>query len=326
MNKFIKYLTITLAIFGIFFIFISIKTIYLEKPKNDDLIISETKNRVGELDLIKTQEMEEVELEIIEEKQDNEPGEKSSESPISIKNPINLEEQLVTHLLDIKSGSSSKGIAFSKDDKELWVTLLMNKSTGIRIFNPKTGEELESINLNGNGGVEVIFSQDGTKAYVSQMETAKIFEIDTNTKEILRILNTNSAWTKVLKLSPDEKMIYASNWVGNNVSEIDLITGILKQNISTVKTPRGIYVTRDGKILYVAGFKDGEIQKINLETEEKQIIYQAGGAMRHIVADEEKNILYIYDMGQGKILKVSLENDEIKEFAKTDTNPNTIAL
>lgn len=31
-------------------------------------------------------------------------------------------------------------------------------------------------------------------------------------------------------------------------------------------------------------------------------------------------------MGQGKILKVSLENDEIKEFAKTDTNPNTIAL
>ena len=62
-----------------------------------------------------------------------------------------------------------------------------NFVTGIRIFDPLTGKKLASINLDDGGGVEIIFSNDNTKAYVSQMETARIFEIDTNTKKVISI-------------------------------------------------------------------------------------------------------------------------------------------
>ena len=238
----------------------------------------------------------------------------------------NLPDQLVNCFYRISGVPSPKGIAFSPDGQEFWVTSLMNKARGVVVFDSKTGKHKKDIVLPGGGGVEIIFNASGSRAFVSQMETGRVFEIDAETKEILRAFDTKSSWTKVLALSPTEDFLYASNWSGNNVSIIDLESGKVLSHISTVFTPRGIYVTKDGSTLYVAGFANGEIQKINLQTGERLLLHRSGGAMRHIVGDEEKGILYVSDMGKGLIFKVDIKNNEVKEFVKTDTNPNTIAL
>ena len=235
-------------------------------------------------------------------------------------------DQLVHHLFNINHVPSPKGAAFTPDGKEIWITLLLNKSRGVSIFSALDGKKIEDIYLAGSGGVEVIFSSDGKKAYISQMETAKIFEINTETKQVLRVFNTESTWTKVLALSKDEKTLFASNWSGNDVSEIDLEEGKLRRRIPTVKTPRGIYPTGDGNFLYVAGFDKGEIEKIDLRTGIGRVVYTSGGAMRHIVADEDKGILYFSEMAQGVILRLFLEDDRVEKFVHTDYNPNTLVL
>jgi len=217
-------------------------------------------------------------------------------------------------------------VAITPDNKEIWTTLLLNAKKGVSIFNTLTGENTADINLAGAGGVEVIFSGNGQKAYISQMETAQIFEIDTKTKKILRTFSTNSSWTKIIELSADEKTLFASNWCGDDISEIDLTTGRLRRRIPTVDTPRGLYPTTDGKTLYVAGFGNGEIEKIDLATGKGKIIYNSGGAMRHIVADEERGLLYISDMAKNVIWQLSLKNDQVTKFVNTDRNPNTIAF
>jgi len=237
----------------------------------------------------------------------------------------NIEGQLVKHLFDIESVPSPKGVAFTSDGKEIWSTLLLNKSRGVSIFSTLNGKKIKDINLENGGGVEVIFSSDGKRAYVSQMETARIFEIDTQTKEILRIFESQSTWTKEMEFSKDEKFLYASNWCGDDVSEIDIKNGELKRRISTVDTPRGIYVTFDNN-LYVSGFANGDIQKIDLKTGKKEILLTTNGAMRHIAADEVDKILYFSDMGTDSIWKLYLETDEVEKFAGTDHNPNTIVL
>ena len=234
--------------------------------------------------------------------------------------------QPINCLYEVSGVPSPKGIAFRPDGKEFWVTSLMNKARGVVVFDAEAGSHVKDIRLPDGGGVEIIFNAEGSKAFISQMETGRVFEIDSATKEILRTFDTKSSWTKFLALSPAEDLLYASNWVGNNVSVIDLQTGQLLRNIPTVNTPRGIYVTKDGDYLYVAGFDKGQIQKINLQTKESSILYQSQGAMRHITADEEKGILYFSDMARGVVLKLDLETDKVEEFAKTDTNPNTISL
>ncbi len=236
------------------------------------------------------------------------------------------EGQLVQYLFDISGVPAVKGVAVSLDGKEIWAALLLNKHRGVSIFSTVDGNKITDIDLYGGGGVEIVFSRDGTKAYISQMETAKVYEIDTKTKEILKIFNTKSSWTKVLEISPDGTKLYASNWLGNNISEFDLVSGKLLRNIKTVKTPRGTYVTKDGKYIYVAGYGKGEIQKINLEDNTTKIIFKSGGAMRHFAYDEEKGILYISDMAKNVIWKLDLATDNVTQFAKTDSHPNTIAL
>ena len=237
-----------------------------------------------------------------------------------------LPKQVVRHLYDVHLVPNVKSLAFSPDGKELWGALLLNKRRGIAIFNSKTGKNIDNINLQNGGGVEIAFSLDGQKAYVSQMETGKIFEISTSSYKILRVFDSGSVWTKVLAISPDEKTLFASNWVGNNVSEINLTTGKLIKLIPTVKTPRGIYLTKDQHYFYVAGFAHGEIQKINLENGVSKVVFRSGGAMRHIVADEDRHILFLSDMGKDVIWKLNLFNDQVSEFIKTDHNPNTILL
>ena len=235
-------------------------------------------------------------------------------------------DQLVKHQYDIKGAPAAKAVALSPKGDEIWATLLMNKNRGVSIFNVENGKKITDINLENGGGVEIVFSKDGLKAYISQMETAKIFEIDVQTKKILRIFKTNSTWTKAMTISPDGNKLYASNWVGNNVSEIDLIKGKLIRNIKTVKTPRGVYVTDDANYMYVAGYNSGEIQKINLVNNVKKTIFKSGGAMRHFAADPSNKILYISDMGKNVIWKLDLSTDKVVQFAKTDSHPNTIAM
>ena len=234
--------------------------------------------------------------------------------------------QQVKCIYSVSGVPSPKGVAFTPDGQEFWVTSLMNKKRGVVVFDAKTGKHKKDIILPDGGGVEIIFNSAGSRAYVSQMETARVFEIKTETKEILRTFDTKSSWTKVLALSPGEDVIYASNWVDNNVSIIDLQNGQLIRNVPAVTTPRGIYPTKDGTILYVAGFDNGEIQKIKLETGTSSVLHKSGGAMRHIAADEEKEIIYFSDMGKGLIFKLDMKTDKVEQFAKTDTNPNTIVL
>jgi poly-gamma-glutamate synthesis protein (capsule biosynthesis protein) len=264
-------------------------------------------------------------LEKTEEK--SQPQEENEKSIFNVKPILTyLPGQIVKCTYKISGIPSPKSAAFSPDGKEIWVTSLMNKKRGVVVFDAKTGTHIKDIVLPDGGGVEIIFNKDGSRAYVSQMETARVFEIDTKTKEISRIFETKSSWTKVLALSPNEDFLLASNWSGNNVSIIDLKTGKLIENLPTVATPRGIYILKDGKIFYAAGFKNGEIEKIDLENKEGKVIFKSGGAMRHIVGDEEKGILYFSDMGKNKIFRVNLKNDKVEEFVKTDNNPNTIVL
>jgi DNA-binding beta-propeller fold protein YncE len=233
--------------------------------------------------------------------------------------------QLVHHIRNITQVPSPKGIAFSPDGKELWVAMLLNKKRGLSVYDVESGNDLADIDLESGGGVELVFSKDGSRVYASQMETAKVFEIDAKTKKVLRSFGTQSAWTKVVELSPDGKTLYASNWSGNDVSAIDLESGRVRR-YPAVKTPRGIFLTNDGKTMYVAGYGNGEIEKIDLATGLGSVIFKTGGAMRHIVADEARGVFFVSDMAKNAIFKVKLKDDTVVKFVDTDFDPNTIAL
>jgi len=233
---------------------------------------------------------------------------------------------MVVHALNMFSTAGApKAVAVTPDKSEVWATIL-NGPPSIEIFDPLTGEKIGGIDLGTNGAVEVVFSDDGTKAYASQMETAKVFEIDVASRTVLREFDTESAWTKVVELSPDGKTLFAANWSGNDVSEIDLATGELRRRIPVSKTPRGLYATEDGLTLYVAGFDSGWLDKVDLISGDVTAVFKDGGALRHMVADESTGRLYISDMSKDVIWVYDMATGKTTKLADVDEKPNTIDL
>jgi len=247
------------------------------------------------------------------------------DEPLSMKRYLDLEGQLVHLLTRIKTSGAPKGVSITPDGKEVWTSIL-NGPPSIEIFDSITGEKTGEVDIGKHGAVEVIFSRDGTKAYTSQMETAKCFEIDVASRTVLREFDTESAWTKWVELSHDETKLFASNWSGHDVSFIDLATGKTEQRVRVSQTPRGMYATLDGKSLYVAGFDSGHLERIDIATGSKKVLFTGGGALRHIVADEGVGFLYISDMSKNLIWRHDLSTGETTKFCETDQKPNTIAL
>lgn len=233
-------------------------------------------------------------------------------------------DQVVDRTLALVSGSAPKQVAFTPDARELWVTLLAGP--GVEVYDPATGKRLAEIDLPEAGSVEVVFDSAGETAWVSQMETARVYEIDVATRQLRRHLDTGGSWTKVMALSPDETRLWASNWVSNDVAEFDLGTGEMVRRLPTVATPRGLATDAEGKRLYVAGYDSGEIQVIDLETGEGEVIYTSGGAMRHLVRDPAGGHIYASDMARDVVFQIDPSTDEVTEFAATERLPNTIDL
>ncbi len=231
--------------------------------------------------------------------------------------------QLVHKLFEVEVGGAPKGVAFTPDGSEVWTTLL--NGSGVEVIDVASGQVTATIDLD-QGAVEVIFNRSGDTAYVSQMQTNSVFEIDVASRAVTRQLDTEGAWTKVMALSPDEAVLYASNWIDDNVSEIDLATGEVTRLFSTVRTPRGLYPTPDGERLYVAGFASGELEVIDLVTGESRVLQRTGGSMRHLVGSPDGSVVYASDMTRDTIFAVDTETDEVRELATTDRKPNTIDL
>jgi DNA-binding beta-propeller fold protein YncE len=238
---------------------------------------------------------------------------------------LDPEGQVVKGLGIIECAGAPKGVAITPDGEEAWATIL-DGPPSVEIFDMETLQLIDSIDLGEYGAVEITFSSDGRHAYATQMETARVFEIDVATRTVLRTMETGSAWSKVVELSPDGTTAFVANWSGDDISEIDLATGELRRRLPTTRTPRGLYVTPDSKTLYVAGFGSGDLQRIDLATGETTTLFEGGGALRHIVGDPERGLLYISDMAEDVIWLHDIASGTTTKFVDTDEKPNTIAL
>ncbi len=247
------------------------------------------------------------------------------EGPTSLEVWLDPEGQVLRGVRTITTLGAPKGVSVTPDGSEAWTSIL-DGPPSIEIFDPRTGAKVGEVDIGTHGAVEVIFNKAGTLAYTSQMETAKCFEIDVATRRVVREFDTESAWTKWVSLSPDEKTLYASNWSGDDVSEIDLGTGGLVRRVRVSNTPRGMYATVDGSSLYVAGFDSGDLERIDLATGEVTALYTDGGALRHIVGDEKTGRLFISDMARNVVLVHDIAAGTTRKFVDTDQKPNTIDL
>ena len=233
--------------------------------------------------------------------------------------------QLLDRVRIFRTCHRPKAVAIDRDRDQIWVACLGGPPSVVA-HDLHTGREVHSIDLGCCGSVELHFSEDRSRLYASQMETHLVHEIEVETGTVLRSMDTQSTWSKVIERSPSGEVLYVSNWLGDDVSEIRLSDGAVTRRFPTVVTPRGLYATEDGRSLYVAGFDRGELARIDLLTGRSQTLWTAGYAGRHLVADEARDRLYLSDMGRDELFVYDLGEGTMTSLAKLARHPNTIDL
>ncbi|MDH4140628.1 MAG: hypothetical protein OEV43_08665, partial [Coriobacteriia bacterium] len=237
---------------------------------------------------------------------------------------LDPEGQLVRTLGTLDCAGAPKAVAIAPDGSQVWTTIL-NGPPSIETFDLATLSKTAEIDLGAYGAVEIAFNQQGTRAYASQMETARVFEIDVATHKVLREFDTESAWTKLVLLSPTQKLVFAANWSGDDVSVIDVAEGRLRRRIPAPDTPRGLWAT-DDNTLYVAGFGDGDLWRVETDSGGWKELFDGNGALRHIVGDNARGKLFISDMSKDVVLVHDISSGKTTTFVETDEKPNTIDL
>jgi len=109
----------------------------------------------------------------------------------------------------------------------------------------------------GDGPVDVIFSWDKTKAFISHAYSNSISVIDTATFEVIDVITTPSAFLLGITITSDDRKLYVASYFGGLFS-IDLIT----REIKTIPIPlpqipiivgSNVYVTADESIFVGQG-------------------------------------------------------------------------
>ncbi len=251
---------------------------------------------------------------------------KTSELEIKLEKKDSMIEQLAV----FQTGYHPKSVEFTPDGKYFASALL--EGTGVDLFSTTTFQKVKTIEIPKqyarlHNFVEIVFFTDRNEMWVSQMAANAIHVIDMKDYTYKLTIPSKGIWTKIIAMTNDHKLAFASNWESHDVSVIDVNQYKVIKKIKVAGIPRGMVTTADDKYLYVCIFSSGEIQKIDIASMKiiKTIKFPKG-AKRHIILDKQKNIFYVTDMYRGSVYVISAADDKVIKEIPVDQKLNTAKL
>ena len=194
--------------------------------------------------------------------------------------------------------------------------------------------------------VEAAFTTDGKYAYVSNYQmygsgfdnpgsdrcspTAKhdqsfMYRINTETLKIEKVISVGAV-PKFNAVSPDNRLVLASNWCSWDLSVVDTQKNSEIERVKLGAYPRGIVVTPDSKTAYVAVMGSSDIARVNLTDFSVAWLKNVGNAPRHLVIDPNGKYLYATLNGEGNVAKINLNSGEVVDKISTGSQPRSMTI
>ena len=220
----------------------------------------------------------------------------------------------------IPTGQVPTGVAFSPDGGTAYVA---NQDATVSVINVATATLTGTISTNGMAAFAVQVSPDGSQLFVGG--SGSVVEIiDTQSGLVVNSVDAGFA-VNAFAVAPDNRILYASAFVGGTVTEIDMFTQTPLRTFAVGGTPQGLAVNRKGTHLYV-GNEAGYLNDVNLATGQIGAnITLAGGAFGVGVTPDD-NQAYIAIPSQGKVQIFGLQTRKLVGSLSVGGQPRRIAF
>jgi YVTN family beta-propeller protein len=165
----------------------------------------------------------------------------------------------------IPTGPNPHEIIVTPDQRFAYLSSYEAPGNTISVIDLLKRKQIKQINTGKYSRIHgAAMALDGKNAYFTAGQTGFVVEIDTKTNEVTRAIPTQGKISHMVYVSPDDKYLYTSNIVSENVSVIDRVTGKLITQIPCGPGCEGMAFTPDGKYLWVANQTAGTITVIDL--------------------------------------------------------------
>lgn len=157
-----------------------------------------------------------------------------------------------------KTGVQPKSVAVSPDGAQLWVCNFgYSGRKNVYVYDATTLERIGMVEFPGNA-VEVGFTHDGSRAYVSNFGRGVVEVIDAKTFELIAEVAEVGVHPKVIAVAPDDDRFYVANWSSSDVAVVDVRSNEVIEHYETGRRPRGMAVGADGT-LFVNAMYDHQV-------------------------------------------------------------------
>ena len=227
----------------------------------------------------------------------------------------------------VKTGSMPKGVELTPDGRQAWVTNFgHDRGHSVTVFDSANGEVVKQISFQGRA-VELAFSLDGQRAYISNFDTGELMVVDTVSFQVIDTVKVGIN-PKIVTTSPSGNRIYVSNWSSNDITVINSATLQVLDNIKVGRAPRGSDTDLSGRYLFVANFEGSTLSVVDTMALGELKVIPLKRRPRHVKLTPDGKYVLVTDMGTGidSLAVIKTSSLEIKSWIKVGAGPKSICV
>lgn len=178
----------------------------------------------------------------------------------------------ITQISTIALGAAPHGVAVLPDGSQIWVTnftsLADPRERYVSLVDTQTLTVTDKIQV-GRGAVNVIFSADGSRAYVTNELDDTLSVINVATHAVIKTVDLpDRPHGMMLGQDPAtgevDRRLYVASLGDDSISVIDTSSFALIKTVAVGNTPDSPAVTPDGKSIWVTNYGEGEETTLSL--------------------------------------------------------------
>lgn len=220
----------------------------------------------------------------------------------------------------IPTGQIPTGVAFSPDGSTAYVA---NQDATVSVINVASATPTNTFSTNGMPAFAVQVSPDGSQLFVGGSGSV-VLVLDTQSGQVTNSINTGFA-VNAFAVATDNRMLYASTFVGGTVTEIDIFTQTALRTFTVGGTPQGLALNRKATHLYV-GNEAGYLNDIDLTTGQVGANITLSGGAFGVGVTPDDNQAYIAIPSGGVVQVFGLQSRKLMGSLAVGGQPRRIAF
>lgn len=120
-------------------------------------------------------------------------------------------------------------------------------------------------------------------------------------------------WSHHLAITPDGRYVLSTHPTKNQLSVVDIESGIQIKAIATDNAPNYVRITADGKRAYVSNSGSANIQEIDTTSWTTLRTFEAGPSPEHIVLSKDEKTLFVNNARKGTVTAITLSKPELRK-------------